>query len=99
MSGSENRTAYDIILRPVVTERATDLQALAAPQYIFQVHPSANKIEVGRAIEQLFNVKVKAVNTLLRKGKLKRTRGHLGRRALVKRAIVTLEPGQKIDLI
>lgn len=93
-----SKTVYDIIQRPLITERATDLQALTPPQYVFSVHPEANKLEIRSAVEQLFNVKVAAVNTLRRKGKLKRTRGRIGRRALVKRAIVTLEPGFKIEL-
>jgi large subunit ribosomal protein L23 len=92
-----SRTAYDIVIRPIITERATDLQALEAPQYVFQVHPKANKIEIGQAITEAFGVKVLAVNTMRRHGKLKRTRGRAGYRPDTKRAIVTLAPGEKID--
>lgn len=92
-----SRTAYDIVLRPIITERATDLQALESPQYVFQVHVSANKAEIRSAVAELFDVKVTDVNTMRRKGKWKRTRGRLGRRAATKRAIVTLEPGEKIE--
>lgn len=92
------KTLYDIIQRPLITERATDLQALTPPQYVFAVHPEANKLEIRAAVEQLFSVKVHAVNTMRRKGKIKRSRGRAGRRSLVKRAIVTLEPGFKIEL-
>jgi large subunit ribosomal protein L23 len=93
------KTVYDIIRRPLITERATDLQAMNPPQYAFAVHPEANKIEIAAAVEELFSVKVSAVNTMVRKGKMKRSRkGRPGHRPDVKRAIVTLEPGFKIDL-
>lgn len=88
--------AYDIILHPVITEKATLVSE--ANQIIFKVSPKATKTEIKAAIESLFGVKVKAVNTLVRKGKLRTFRG---RRALLsdtKKAIVTLEEGHTIDV-
>ncbi len=87
---------YDIIRSPVITEKAT----LAAEnnQVIFRVARDATKPEIKAAVEALFKVKVKAVNTLVRKGKLRRFRGTLGRQSDVKKAIVTLEAGHRIDV-
>ncbi len=87
---------YDIIRSPVITEKAT----LAAEnnQVIFRVAPDATKPEIKAAVEALFKVKVKAVNTLVRKGKVKRFRGTVGRQSDVKKAIVTLEAGYRIDV-
>jgi len=87
---------YDIIRNPVVTEKST--MASEANQVIFDVAIDATKPEIKDAIEALFSVKVTAVNTLVRKGKLKRFRGYLGRRNAVKKAIVTLADGQSIDI-
>ena len=67
-------------------------------QVVFNVRRTATKPEIRDAVEQLFNVKVKAVNTLNRKGKVKRFKGIIGRRSDVKKAIVTLEEGQSIDI-
>ncbi len=88
--------AYDIILRPVITEKAT----LGAEhnQVTFVVAKNATKPEIKEAVESLFKVKVKKVNTLNQKGKVKRFRGIPGRRADVKKAIVTLEEGHHIDV-
>jgi len=88
--------AYDIIRSPVITEKSTLVSE--ANQIIFDVAGDAAKPEIKAAIETLFNVKVKAVNTLNRKGKIKRFRGRLGRQSDVKKAIVTLEEGQTIDV-
>jgi len=87
---------YDIILSPVITEKST----LAADQdkVVFNVRKDATKPEIKAAVEALFGVKVKKVNTLVRKGKVKRFRGTVGRQSDVKKAIVTLEEGQSIDL-
>ena len=87
---------YDVIDRPVITEKAT----LASEQdkVIFRVRPTATKQEVKEAVEALFKVKVLKVNTSTIKGKLKLFKGHLGRRSDYKKAIVTLEKGQKIDI-
>jgi large subunit ribosomal protein L23 len=88
-------SAYDIIRNPVVTEKST--MASEANQVVFDVAIDANKTDIKAAVEQLFSVKVKAVNTLVRKGKVKRFRGHIGTRNDVKKAVVTLVDGQSID--
>ena len=87
---------YEVIRRPVVTEKST--MASEANQVVFDVAIDANKTEIKAAVEQLFSVKVKAVNTLVRKGKVKRFRGKIGTRNDVKKAIVTLVDGQSIDI-
>lgn len=87
---------YDIIRAPSITEKATLLSE--ANQVVFNVAGTASKPEIKKAVEELFNVKVKAVNTLVRKGKIKRFRGIRGRQSDVKKAIVTLEDGQSIDV-
>ena len=87
---------YDIIRSPVVTEKST--MASEANQVVFDVAIDATKPEIKAAVETLFSVKVTAVNTLVRKGKLKRFRGYLGRRNDVKKAVVTLADGQSIDI-
>jgi large subunit ribosomal protein L23 len=89
-------SAYDIIRNPVVTEKST--MASEINQVVFDVAIDANKADIKTAVEQLFSVKVKAVNTLVRKGKVKRFRGHIGTRNHVKKAIVTLVDGQSIDI-
>ncbi len=88
--------AYDIILSPVITEKAT--AASEANQVVFKVRHDATKPDIKKAIEQLFKVKVKSVNTLLRKGKKKVFRGVRGQQSAIKKAIVTLEEGQTIDV-
>jgi large subunit ribosomal protein L23 len=88
--------AYDIILAPVITEKAS--AASEANQVVFNVRHDASKPDIKKAIEQLFKVKVKSVNTLNRKGKTKNFRGVAGRQGSVKKAIVTLEAGQTIDV-
>lgn len=87
---------YNIIRAPAITEKATMLSE--ANQVVFNVAGTASKPEIKKAVEELFNVKVKAVNTLVRKGKTKRFRGIRGRQSDVKKAIVTLEDGQSIDV-
>ena len=88
--------AYDIIVAPVISEKSTI--AAENNQVIFRVRREASKPEIKRAVEQLFEVKVKAVNTLVRKGKTKVWRGRRGRQSDVKNAIVTLEEGHSIDV-
>ena len=88
--------AYDVILSPVITEKAT--QVSEANQVIFKVAGGANKADIKSAVESLFDVKVKAVNTLVRKGKRKVFRGIRGQQSDFKRAIVTLEEGHSIDV-
>ena len=87
---------YDVIVSPVITEKTT--MASEQNQVVFNVAKKATKPEIKAAIEALFGVKVKAVNTLLRKGKVKRFRGFSGRQGDVKKAIVTLADGQSIDV-
>ena len=91
-----NERYYDIIVSPVITEKAT--MASEFNQVIFRVAPNATKPQVKEAVEKLFDVKVKAVNTLIRKGKTKRFRGIAGRQGDFKKAIVTLEEGHSIDV-
>jgi large subunit ribosomal protein L23 len=91
-----NLKHYDIIRRPAVTEKST--LASEFNQIVFDVAIDASKPEIKAAVEALFSVKVKAVNTLVRKGKVKRFRGQLGVRNDVKKAIVTLVDGQSIDI-
>jgi large subunit ribosomal protein L23 len=87
---------YDVIRSPVVTEKST--LASEHGQVVFDVAIDATKAEIKTAVEALFSVKVKAVNTLVRKGKVKRFRNHLGVRNDVKKAIITLVDGQSIDI-
>ena len=87
------RDARDIIKKPVVTEKSTDgMQAL---KYTFEGDIKANKIEIKKAVEELFNVKVQDVNTIRMTGKLKRMGAYSGRRPNWKKAVVTLAPGSK----
>lgn len=87
---------YDIIKAPVITEKATMLSE--HNQVVFKVAEGATKPEIKAAVEAIFSVKVKAVNTLVVKGKTKRFKGRPGRRSDVKKAIVTLAEGEKIDV-
>ncbi len=87
---------YDAIVAPVITEKAT--LASESNQFVFRVARNATKREIKAAIEQLFEVKVTAVNTLLRKGKRKVFRGVRGRQQDMKKAIVTLADGYRIDM-
>jgi large subunit ribosomal protein L23 len=87
---------YNTILGPVITEKAT--LGSEHNQVTFRVAKGATKPEIKAAVEGLFNVKVKAVNTLVQKGKVKRFRGIKGRRPDSKKAMITLEEGQVIDV-
>ncbi len=87
---------YDVIRKPVITEKAT--MASEANAVVFEVAIDANKPQIKEAVESLFNVKVKAVNTTITKGKVKRFKGQIGRRNDVKKAYVTLEEGNTIDV-
>ncbi len=91
-----NLAYYDIIRSPVITEKST--MASENNQVVFNVARNATKPEIKQAIEALFSVKVKAVNTLNRKGKVKRFRGMIGKQKDVKKAIVTLDEGSTIDV-
>jgi len=87
---------YDVIVRPVITEKATLASENGA--VVFEVAIDASKPQIKDAVESLFNVKVKAVNTTITKGKTKRFRGIMGKRKDVKKAYVTLEEGNTIDV-
>ncbi|WP_274629635.1 50S ribosomal protein L23 [Arvimicrobium flavum] len=87
---------YDVIVSPAITEKST--MASEQNQVVFNVARKATKPEIKAAIEALFSVKVTSVNTLVRKGKVKRFRGTVGRQSDVKKAIVTLADGQSIDV-
>ncbi len=87
---------HDIIKRPVNTEKTT-IQKEVANQVTFEVDPKANRIEIGKAVEAVFNVKVSGVSTMQVKGKIKRRGRTLGKRKDWKKAIVTLMPGERIE--
>lgn len=87
---------YDIIVSPVITEKST--YQSEHNKVVFNVAGTATKPQIKAAVEQLFDVKVLAVNTLNRKGKTKRFRGFLGTQSDVKKAVVTLEDGHGIDV-
>ena len=87
---------FDVIRSPIVTEKST--MASENSQVVFKVAMSATKPEIKEAVERLFNVKVLAVNTLIRKGKTKRFKGVKGQQSDFKKAVVTLEDGQVIDI-
>ena len=87
---------YDVIRKPIVTEKAT--MASEAGAVVFEVSMDSNKPLIKEAVEALFNVKVKAVNTAVVKGKTKRFKGQLGRRKNTKKAYVMLEEGNTIDV-
>jgi large subunit ribosomal protein L23 len=87
---------YDVIVGPVVTEKATT--ASEQNKVVFKVRKDATKPQIKAAVEKLFDVKVEGVNTLVRKGKVKRFRGTVGQQSDVKKAVVTLAEGQSIDV-
>jgi large subunit ribosomal protein L23 len=87
---------YDVIRKPIITEKATMASENGA--VVFQVAMDSSKPQIKEAVEAVFGVKVKAVNTTITKGKVKRFRGRIGERSDVKKAYVTLEEGQTIDV-
>src|SRR5258708_7775613 len=89
-------TNYDVILSPVITEKATRMTE--ANQVVFRVTLDATKPAIAKAVADLFKVKVKAVNTIIVKGKRKAARGKVYTRSDIKKAIVTLEEGHQIDI-
>jgi len=91
-----NIANYDVIVSPVITEKST--MASENNQVVFKVAKNATKPEIKKAVEGLFSVKVKSVNTLVRKGKVKRFRGIVGKQKDYKKAIVTLVDGETIDV-
>jgi len=90
------KSPRDVIIRPVVSEKS--YAGLEANRYTFLVHPEANKTEIKEAIQAIWNVRVTGVNTMNRKGKVKRQRFTTGRRADQKRAVVTLAEGDAIEI-
>lgn len=90
-----NATAHDIIVRPVITEKSSRLMAIN--KYTFEVLPHANKIEIRKAVEQVFGVKVASVHTIKVRSKPKRMGRFLGRSRSWKKAIVTLLQGERIE--
>ncbi|QDY99608.1 50S ribosomal protein L23 [Nitratireductor mangrovi] len=87
---------YDVIVSPVITEKST--MASEVNQVVFNVARKASKPEIKAAVEALFGVKVTSVNTLVRKGKVKRFRGTIGQQSDIKKAVVTLAEGHAIDI-
>ena len=96
MAAQPTAKHYDTILSPIITEKATMASEHGA--VVFEVHMDATKPRIKEAVERLFNVKVKAVNTTITKGKAKRFRGRAGERSDKKKAYVMLEDGQTIDV-
>ena len=96
MSVPNDPRLYDVIIAPVITEKAT--MASEHNKVTFKVRKSATKPQIKEAVEKLFDVKVKRVNTLIRGGKWKTFRNKLGQQSDVKRAVVTLEEGHRIDV-
>ncbi|CAO5231889.1 50S ribosomal protein L23 [Frankia sp. AgKG'84/4] len=86
----------DVILRPVVSEKSYSL--LDENVYTFVVHPDANKTQIKLAVQQIFKVRVLRVNTINRQGKRKRTKSGWGQRSATKRALVSLAPGDTIEI-
>jgi large subunit ribosomal protein L23 len=87
---------YDLLRRPIITEKATNASENGA--VVFEVAMAATKPEIKRAVEELFKVKVKGVNTVIAKGKTKRFKGKMGKRKDIKKAYVMLEDGSTIDV-
>jgi large subunit ribosomal protein L23 len=91
------RNLYDVIVRPIVTEKSTD-QLDRSGKYSFVVAREANKVEIADAVEKLFNVKVRDVRTMQYRGKERRVGRTVGRRAHWKKAVVTLQAGDTIEI-
>lgn len=91
-----NKNPRDILIRPIVSEKSYSL--MDEGKYTFEVDPRANKTEIKIAVEQVFDVTVRSVNTINRKGKSRRTRFGMGKRKDVKRAIVTVGEGDALDI-
>ena len=90
------KSARDVVIRPVVSEKS--YAGLESNKYTFLVHPDASKTEIKEAIQKIWNVRVITVNTLMRRGKVKRQRMVEGKRPDEKRAIVTLAQGDQIEI-
>jgi large subunit ribosomal protein L23 len=92
------KSEYDIVKHPLLSEKGTRLSE-EENKYVFRVSPGANKIEIKRAIEKLYKVKVKDVNTMNLRGKTKRMGFTVGKRPDWKKAIVTLEEGETLSFV
>ena len=90
-----NLTAHDIIIRPIITEKSSSLMGMG--KYTFEVHKDANKIQIRKAVEEIFTIKVLSVNTINVKGKPKRMGAFQGKTRSWKKAIVALPEGQRIE--
>ncbi len=90
------KTIYDIVMSLIRTEKGADMEAQR--KFIFQVVKTANKIEIKKAVEEIYNVKVDSVNTITMPAKLKRVRQEYGHTTPWKKAVVTLKDGYKIDV-
>ena len=95
MNKTSNERIYEVIRSPLVSEKSTFVSQFN--YYVFKVSPNSNKLEIKNAVESIFKVEVKSVNTLNQKGKKKRFRGKVGVRAGIKKAFVKLAEGQTID--
>ncbi len=95
MNKTSNERIYEIIRSPLVSEKSTFISQFN--YYVFKVSPDSTKLEIKSAVENIFKVEVKSVNTLNQKGKKKRFRGKVGVRARIKKAFVKLAEGQTID--
>ena len=92
------KNRFQVIKRPILTERSNSLRA-DKQQVVFAVHPKANKLEIKKALETIFKIRVLAVNTQNYKGKPKRLGVHQGKRSAWKKAIVTVPKGEKLDFL
>lgn len=90
------KTCYDVIEALVRTEKGTDMEPLR--KYLFKVAPKATKVEIKNAIEEIYKVKVQDVNTSIVRGKLKRVRQQAGSTSPWKKAVVTLQKDNKIEV-
>ncbi len=97
MSDLLNVSTYGVLKRPLLTEKGQDMRDEEG-KYLFEVAKSANKVEIAKAVEKLFGVRVVKVNTQVVRGKVKRVGRHIGKRANWKKAVVTLREGDIIDL-
>ena len=88
----------NILLRPIITEKASGEDIMGQNTYVFQVGIGSNKPQIKQAVEQYFNVKVDSVRTLIQRGKIKRTGRFIGKRSNWKKAYVTLSEGYELDL-
>ena len=94
-----DKSPYNIIIRPIITEKASVAGRGENSTVIFEVHPRANKIEIKKAVEKIFNVKVKGVRTLRVMGKVKRVYAKTGTQKTVKKAFISLQPGSVINVV